>query len=249
MERKVFRGIGAVIASIASDRRFDIVARMKWSEPTSFDVSRRIPIDLDRCPSKAASWSEIEVDDRGVDAQGEPLGTAMHPAQLPGHQVTALGGYRGKDLPDDLARGPFVGGIYLEDAFFDRHRSKIDRPGDPWPTGGRTPCQLTTVAYSGHPSNGARGNRRYAGFLGRLEAITGSTATVEILDIENNVLGTWSFELGSADHCDPDPPLWPGETLLRLDSQIGAVGTLFIELRRLAQLGIGDGKIPIGLGA
>lgn len=248
MERKVFHGVGAVIVSVASDRKFEIVPRMKWSDPTDFDTKRRIPIDLDRCPSKVASWSEIEVDDRGIDLHGEPLGSAMHPAQLPGYQITSLGGYRGKELPDDIARGPLVGAVYLESSFFERHRAKVSPPDNPWPTGQRKACQLTTVSYSADPSNGERRNRRYAGFLGRLEAVTGSTATVELVGLNGNLLRTADFDLKSVDHCDPDPPLSPGETALRLDSRIGSEGTVFVELRRIAQLELSDGKIPIGLG-
>lgn len=250
VERKVFRGVGAVIASVETDRKFEIAPKLVWPGPTDFQRSKRIPIDLDRCPSKVGRWSDIQVDDRGVDEQGEFLGSALCPSQLVGYHVTNLGGYAGPGLPEYLSRGPFVGAVYLENAFFEEHRSKIDLPGNAWPTTGVKPCQTTTVAYSNSADNGARRNKRYAGFLGRLTKVTAgsSLVTVELLRLDNKPFEPYDFDLSSADHCDPDPPLSAGETLLRVDSPVPAIGTIFVELRYIAQLrGIDNPKLPIGM--
>jgi len=246
IERKVFHGIGAVIASVESDRVFEIAPKVLWVPPADFSSDKRIRIDLDKCPSKVGSWSNIEIDDRGVDASGEFLGSAMCPTQLHGFHVTSLGGYGGKGA--DLVRGPFVGAVYLEEAFFESHRTRIDPPGDPWPTQGFTPCQMTTVAYSDHSDNGSRRNKRYAGFLGRVTARSGAIALIELLDLRSEYSQPYGFDLSSPAHCDPDPPLSPGESALGPDSAVGATGALFVELRYAAQLAMESPKLPIGLG-
>lgn len=248
IERKVFRGIGAVIAAVESDQVFEIAPKVLWKPPTDFSASKRIRIDLDKSPSKAA-WSDVEVDDRGVGADGDFLGTAMCPTQLIGFHVTSLGGYRGKGEPPDLKRSPFVGAVYLEDAFFDRHRAKIDPPGDPWPTQGFLPCQMTTVAYSDSADNGDRRSRRYAGFLGQMTTRAGSRVTVKLRDLGGEYTQPYDFDLSSADHCDPDPPLTAADkALLRPDSPLDEDRALFVELRYATQLGLDSSKLPIGLG-
>lgn len=246
MERKIFRGIGAVIAAVESDRRFKVVPRMRYADETNFSATRHIPIDLDRTPSRAASWSDVEVDDRGIKADGSFLGCAMSPVQLTGYHVTTLGGYVGVRAPDDLARGPFVGAVFLEDAVFARHRAKIDQP-EPWPTSGLRGYQLTTIAYSEAEQNGALRGRRYAGFHGRVTEVAGSRAKVALIGLTGNAIVTTDLELGSPEHCDPDPPLADGEQALRSGARIGDEGAMFIELAHLASSGGSGPKIPIGL--
>ena len=254
MERKIFRGIGAVIAAVETDLRITVVPRMRYADPTDFDPARRIRIDLGRTPLRATSWSDVEIDDRGVDASGNLLGSAMSVAQLTGYHITSLGGYVGPGLPDDLARGPFVGAVFLEDSIFARNRTKVDLPEAPWPTSGLRSYQLTTIAYSDAPGNETYRKRRYVGFHARLMQwrTTGRIASVELVDLTGKALGPWDFDLGAASDCDPDPPVAAGESSLGPSSAAGDEGALFVELGRVAQFekdGNTGPKIPIGLGA
>jgi hypothetical protein len=247
MERKIFRGVGAVIAVVETDRRFTVVPRMRFSDPTDFSATRQIPIDLDRTPRRAESWGDVEIDDRGIDVKGDFLGCAMAPSQLTGYHVTSLGGYTGVGAPDDLARGPFIGAVFLEDTVFERNRTKIDLPGERWPTAGLRGYQLTTLTYSNSPENGPFRARRYAGFHGRLKRISASIANVELVDLTGAAIITEDFDLGSPEHCDPNPPLAPGETALRGDSSVGSEGAIFVELGFIARIGGSGPKLPIGL--
>jgi subtilisin family serine protease len=249
MERKIFRGVGAVIATVATDHRFTVVGRMRGIDATDFSADRRIEIDLNATPSRAASWSNVLLDDRGIDSRGNFLGSAMSPSQLTGFHVTSLGGYVGSEAPEDLSRGPFVGAVYLEDAYFRQNRAKLDPPEDPWPTSGLRTYQLTTIAYSDNPANETYRKRRYAGFHGRLKQWkAGAIASVELIDTTGAAIGTWDFDLGNSEHCDPDPPVAHGESALRPTSAVNDEGAVFVELHRVAEI-VGTGpKLPIGLG-
>lgn len=253
MERKIFRGIGAVIVAVESDVRFTVVPKMLYSESTDFSPERHIAIDLSRTPSRAARWTDVEIDDRGIDANGNFLGSAMSPAQLSGYHVTTLGGYMGAGLPDDLLRGPFVGAVFLEDSVFIRNRGKIGQ-AQAWPTSGLRSYQLTTIAYSDAPTNELYRKCRYAGFHGRLvKWVTPRIASVMLYDLAGSPLGrTWDFDLGAPEQCDPDPPVAAGESALSTASKPDHQGAIFVNLRHLPRID-GDGntgpKIPIGLGA
>ena len=249
MERKIFRGIGAVIAAVESDRKFEVAVKMSHNDATDFSPSKRIKIDLDRTPSRAASWSEIEVDDRGVDASGAFLGGAMRPADLGGFHVTTLGGYLGPGAPDDLARGCFVGSVFLEESYFEKHRAKIEAGGSPWPSQGVRSYQLMTVAYSENQFNGASRGKRYAGLRGQLTSIKDGLAVIEVFDLSANSQGQLEVNLRSADHVDITPPPLPaGEALLTVSSPVGAFGAVFVELTRIAAHGLVGSKLPHGLG-
>jgi len=248
MKRKIFRGIGAVITAVQTDRRFSVVPRMRHVDATDFSAARHIPIDLDRTPSRAANWGDVEVDDRGIDARGEFLGCAMSPSQLTGYHVTSLGGYLGPGWAEDLARGPFLGAVFLEDGFFERYRAVIDPPDDPWPTGKLRTYQLTTIAYADAAENEVYRKRRYAGFHGRLiQWKSPSIASVQLFDLTGAPNGPWDFDLASPEHCDPDPPTATGESALRTDSPAGAEGAIFVNLNRVAEIGGTGPKLPIGL--
>jgi len=245
MERKIFRGIGAVITSVETDRKFTVVARMRDEDDNDFSAARRIPIDLDRTPIRSASWNDIEIDDRGIRPDGAFLGCARSAAALTGYHITSLGGYQAPNLPDDLALGPFVGAVYLEQAMFDRHRSKIDRGVVAWPTPQLRSYQLTTIAYSRAPENGEARLRRYVGLHARLKRRVGSAVVVELYDFTGKVFRTWDGDLRDAADCDPNPPVAAGERALAASSEVGDEGAIYLELGHAARF---DGpKIPIGL--
>lgn len=249
MERKVFRGVGAVIVAVESDRKFDVVVKMSHNDATDFNPGKRIPIDLDKSPSKVASWNEIEVDDRGIDATGAFLGGAMRPADLRGFHVTTLGGYLGPSSPDDLARGCFVGSVFLEETFFEKQRAKIDVNGNPWPTQGVRSYQLMTVAYSDNQFNGASRGKRYAGMRGKLKSLTDGRATIELFDLMGGSLGDCQVELRSANDVDITPPPLPaGESVLTVNSPVGSFGAVFLALGTLAGLIGPTPKLPLALG-
>ena len=248
MERKVFRGIGAVIAAVETDRRFNVVARMRAMDPTNFRADRHIPIDLDRTPTRATSWRDVQIDDRGIDERGEFLGSAMFPTYLTGYHITTLGGYLGPRATEDLARGPLAGAVFLEDSYFNQHRAKIDPDDDRWPTSGLRSYQLTTIAYSDTDANNGCRKRRYAGFHARLlQWRSGSVGTIELVDLTGATMGTWDFDLGDPEQCDPNPPVAAGESALRPDSKPGSEGALFVELHRVARFQGTGPKLPIGL--
>lgn len=246
MERKIFRGIGAVIACVETDRKFTVVPRMRYEDPTDFSAARQIPIDLNRTPSRAASWADVQLDDRGVGRDGKFLGCAMSLAALTGYHITSLGGYLGTQLSDDLALGPFVGAVFLEEAMFDLHRKKIDRPGAAWPTSGLRSYQLTTIAYSGAQQNGDVRLRRYVGFHARLKRRLGSAVVVELFDLTGKVFRTWDGDLLATADCDAVPPIMGDERALGPTSAINEEGAIYLELGHVAQFDSGP-KIPIGL--
>jgi hypothetical protein len=251
MERKVFRGVGVMIVNPITHRRFHVVAKSTPSQVINFDPARFFEVNLDQTPSRAASWSDVNVDDRGIDPRRMPLAGGPCVGLLTGYHVTSIGGYVAPDRPDDLIQGCFVGAVYLEDGYFQRVRDKIDLPGDPWPGDGRKPHQLTTISYSDHMDNGAQRKLRYAGFDARVvQRLGGSRLRVEMLGaLDRAPVAQLDLDLASPAHCDPDPPVSPGEPALTADAAQGSCGALFVELGQLALCGVENPKLPIGLGA
>lgn len=251
MERKVFRGVGVVIANPITHRKFEVVAKVAASQVVEFDRKRYFEVDLDRTPSRAASWADVTVDDRGIDRDRKPLPGGPCTGLLTGYHVTNVGGYVGAGRPDDLFQGCFVGGAYLESNYFEAIRSRIDLADDPWPCDGRKPYQLTTVAYSTHPDNAARRGLRYAGFEGRVkQALGGARRRIELFGIfDGPPIGELELDLESASHVDPDPPVEPGEVPLSARSRIGDRGPVFVELGQLAIHQFENPKLPVGLEA
>jgi len=249
MERKVFRGVGVVIAGAITHRKFNVVAKIAASQVVDLDRARHFEVDLDRTPSRAASWADVMVDDRGIDRDRRPLAGAPCTGLLTGYHVTNIGGHVAADRPDDLVQGCFVGGVYLEDSYFEAVRSRIDLDGNPWPCGGRRPHQLTTVAYSNHPGNGPRCGMRYAGFDARVvQRLGGSRLRLALHGIfDGPPLGELELDLAAPAHCDPDPPLAPGEPPLSPGSQAGDSGAVFVELGQLAIHQFENPKLPVGL--
>jgi len=249
MKRKVFRGLGVVIANPITHRRFHVVAKVAASQIISFDRDRQFEVDLDRTPSRAASWSDVRIDDRGIDRERKPLAGGPCTGLMSGFHVTSIGGYVGPGRPDDLVQGCFVGGVYLEDEYFQQVRHKIDIDGNPWPGDGRKPHQLTTIAYADHPANGEHRGRRYAGFEARVNQRLGGTRLRVVLfgAIDDAPLGELDLDLASPAHCDGDPPVAAGEPVLSVESHTGSRGALFVELGELARYGVENPKIPLGL--
>lgn len=250
MQRTMFRGVGVLVVNPITHRKFNVVAKITPSQVVSFDRDRWIEVDLDRMPSTAASWSEVMVDDRGIDRDRKPLAGGPCVGLLTGYHVTSIGGYVAPGRPDDLMQGCFVGAAYLEDDYFQGVRSKIDLPGNPWPGDGRRAYQLTTIHYSDDPSNGACRNLRYAGFDARVKQRLGAARLrVELLGAHDGTpVGELDLDLGSPAHCDASPPLAPGDTALSAESREGSTGAIFVELGQLAAHDVENPKLPIGLG-
>lgn len=251
MERKVFRGVGVMIVNPITHCRFHVVAKITPSQVIRFDPGRCFEVDLDQTPGKAAAWSDVTVDDRGIDPRRMPLAGGPCVGLLTGYQVTSIGGYVAPDRPDDLVQGCFVGAAYLEDGYFQRVRDRIDLPGEPWPGNGRKPHQLTTISYSDRADNGAQRRLRYAGFEARVvQRLGGSQLRVELLGALDRVpVGQLDLDLASPAHCDPAPPVAPGEPVLTADAAQGSQGAVFVELGQLALHAVENPKLPIGLGA
>lgn len=251
MERKVFRGVGVVITNVISHRKFEVVAKVTSSQVISFDRDRRFEIDLDRSPSTATAWSDVRVDDRGIDRERRPLAGGPCTGLLTGYHITNIGGHVGADRPDDLLQGCFVGGAYLEDGYFAQIRHKIDLDGNPWPCDGRRPYQLTTISYSNSPVNGTRRGLRYAGFEARVKRRLGpGQLQVELLGVHDGApLGDLDLDLTSPRSCEAEPPLAAGEVALTADSKEGARGAVFVELGQLAQRPFENPKLPLALGS
>src|SRR5262245_46870735 len=140
MQRKVFRGVGAMVVNPFTDRRFLIITKISV-ERFEFLPHRMIEVDLGLTPSRT-DWQHVRVDDRGISADRVPLATAACVSLLEGFHVTSIGGPLGPSR-DDLARGCLVGGVYLEDDYFQSVRDRIDLPTNPWPCDDRATYQLT----------------------------------------------------------------------------------------------------------
>lgn len=251
MERKVFRGVGVMIANAITHRRFNVVAKVAASQVVEFDRERFFEVDLDRTPSSASSWAEVQIDDRGIDRDRKPLAGGPCTGLLTGYHITNIGGYVANDRPDDLLQGCFVGGVYIENEYFETIRAKIDLASNPWPCDGRRPYQLTTITYSDHPDNGARRGLRYAGFEAKVkQRLSDNRLRLELLGIFGDAsLGDIDLDLGAPEHCDDCPPIASGETALSAQSKQGDRGAVFVELGQLAVHAIENPKLPIGLGA
>lgn len=247
MERKIFRGVGAVIARPVDHRKFYVVTKITATQTVSFESDRYIEIDLGLTPSQAP-WHQVKIDDRGIDRERRPLAGGTTSALLNGYHVTSIGGYVGPGRPDDLSRGCFVGGVYLEDSYFEEMRDRIDLPGNPWPGDGRKTYQLTTIAYSDHSTNGLRRGLRYVGFHGSVrERLTGTSRLVELRNIYDHPFRELELDLEAPAHCEADPPLAPGEVALTTDTKPGTCGAIFVELGHVAALALENPKLPIGL--
>jgi hypothetical protein len=255
MERKVFRGIGAAVASVTNDRVFNVMPIIRNGKKVDFaDKKRLLDIDLNMTPTLALRWADVRFDDRGITAKGAPLPPVMSPKEFRGFAATSLGsGPLGAHVPDELPRGCYVGGVYIEDSQFTIWLPKInDDAADPWPTKGWAKYELTTIHYSKDPSNGAFAGKRYAGFRGRVKKRAGTLAQIDLLRAGSHlglppvVIGTWWFDQGSPEECDPDAPN-DGEPMLDVTSIAGADGAIYLELGLLAALVVAGPKIPIGL--
>ncbi len=257
MERKVFRGIGAVIASVTDDYAFKVFAVVDGKRKVDYTrIDRLIEVDLRLTPGLAPQWADVRFDDRGITASGAPQPVAMSPKELKGFAITSLStGPFGQGLGPQLERGCYVGGVYVEDTHFNGLLGRInDDPNDPWPSAGWARYELTTIHYSSNAINGALVGKRYAGVHGLIRRRSGTFAQIELLKIgrrgpqppDFEVLGTWWFDQSSPDECEPAPPN-DGEPLLDVNSPVGAEGGIYLELGLLAALGASGPKIPKGL--
>ena len=214
------------------------------------DKTRWINVSFLRTPQRAKQWSDVWFDDRGIDANGEPVPTEINPTDLSGPGITSIGPL--KDLP----RGQYFGGVYFRHEQFIKAYPKIKDPridptADevPWRPDGWFNYELTSVAYEGD----ADGKRRYIGCEAEIVDVKALKAKIKIYKPTDraNPVAILDLQLDDPAHCDlsiPADPVdlikgGPLEPMLRTTSVAGDRGGIYLNLR-FAPVTIGP-KLPI----
>lgn len=264
IQRKIFRGVGAVVVSIKGKTKCGILTILHVQQQMDFS-KLPLEIDLNLSPDEAnagnCAWDAVIVDDRGVYKDGTPLPPVFDTATLTEYGVTTIG--------PEWPRGASFGGVYLENSFFvSKFKEHIEvSPSQPlctWPSDNYRTYELMTVAYSKSPANGPRRSLRYGGVRARIQGMSaGGKALVNIFRAgSDESLGIHELDLDNPAAIDltvpplddlslpPFDPKDPRQSLL--ENTLGSEGGVFIELGVLASLTPPvqrpGPKLPIGMG-
>lgn len=240
MTLKVFHGVDVVVAEVQDDRIYSLLAIETDFDAVDFqDAKRRFPLDISMTPNRTKNLAKIQVDDRGIGANGKelPVETAF-PLQSPLHITTI-----GSGSLDSPARGAFVGRVHIEHTRYMKYQPTCFAS---WPPAPVDLAQLTSIYRSDVDGAGNSLTTRYLGFIVRVDEVNGTKVQVTVKDRANK-----SFSFDTADTSvylnNPPQEAFGKATSILSNLVKDKEGVLFIELKSAISSGLKGIKVPVGL--